>query len=160
MLGFGAINRFWQGVGMVIVRRSVRSAVVGVCLAGALLAAACGGGGDDNGGGGGGSGNGNVKLENVNTQNATPTPDTNRPEVVVEVKDNSFNPETITIKQGTKVVWKWVDTANAHSIMLSGTTSPEQTSGTYERVFDQKGVTYPYQCGVHGASMSGRIVVE
>jgi plastocyanin len=143
---------------MVIVRRSVRSAVIGVCLAGALLAAACGGGGDDNGGGG--SGDGDVKLENVNTQNATPTPDTNRPEVVVEVKDNSFNPETITIKQGTKVVWKWVDTSNSHSIMLSGTTSPEQTSGTYERVFDQKGVTYPYQCGVHGASMSGRIVVE
>ncbi|NJD66097.1 MAG: hypothetical protein FIB00_12830 [Chloroflexi bacterium] len=158
MLGFGAINRFWQGVGMVIVRGTVRSAVVGVCLAGALLAAACGGGGDDNGGGG--SGNDNVKIENVNQQNATATPDTNRPEVVVEVRDNSFNPETITVKQGTKVVWKWVDTSNSHSIMLSGTTSPEQTSGTYERVFDQKGVTYPYQCGVHGAAMSGRVVVE
>jgi plastocyanin len=143
---------------MVIVRRSVRSAAIGVCLAGALLAAACGGGGDDNGGGG--SGNGNVKIENVNQQNATPTPDTNRPEVVVEVRDNSFNPETITIKQGTKVVWKWVDTSNPHSVLLSGTVSPEQASGTYERVFDQKGVTYPYQCGVHGASMPGRIVVE
>lgn len=143
---------------MVIVRRSVRSAVGGVCLAGALLAAACGGGGDDNGGST--NGNDTVKIENVNQQNATPTPDTNRPEVVVEVKDNSFNPETITIKQGTKVVWKWVDTANSHSIMLSGTKSADQTSGTYERVFEQKGVSYPYQCGVHGASMSGRIVVE
>lgn len=141
---------------MVIVRRSVRSAAIGVCLAGALLAAACGGGGDDNGG----NGKEPVKIENVNQQGATPTPDTNRPEVVVEVRDNSFNPETITIKQGTKVVWKWVDTSNSHSVMLSGTTSPEQSSGTHERVFDQKGVSYPYQCGVHGASMPGRIVVE
>jgi plastocyanin len=121
-----------------------------------MLAAACGGGGDDNGGGG----DQQVKIENVNRQNATPTPDVNRPEVVIEVRDNSFTPETVTVKQGTRVIWKWVDTSNAHSILLSGTSSPEQTSGTYERVFDQKGVSYPYQCGVHGASMSGRIVVE
>ncbi len=144
---------------MVMVRRSaLLSVAVGASLAGALLAAACGGGGDDDGGEG--NGNAEVKLENVNQQNATPTPDTNRPEVVVEVKDNSFTPETITVKQGTKVVWKWVDTANPHSIMLSGVKSPEQSSGTYERIFDQKGVSYTYQCGVHGASMSGRIVVE
>jgi plastocyanin len=143
---------------MVIVRRSVRSAVVGACLAGALLAAACGGGGDDNGGGG--SGNGNVKIENVNQTGATPTPDDNRPEVIIEVKDNSFTPETVTVKQGTKVIWKWVDTTNSHSILLSGVESTKQSSGTYEKNFDQKGVSYPYQCGVHGASMSGRIVVE
>jgi len=49
---------------------------------------------------------------------------------------------------------------NPHSILLSGTKSPEQTSGTYARVFDQKGVSYPYQCAVHGAAMSGRIIVE
>lgn len=101
-----------------------------------------------------------MKLENVNKQNATPTPDTNRPVVEIEVKDNSFTPETITVKQGTKVVWKWVETSNQHSVLMSGVKSPEQSSGTYERNFDQKGVSYSYQCGVHGAAMAGRIVVE
>lgn len=143
---------------MVVVRRIGWSAAMGICAAGALLTAACGGGGDDNGGSGGGDQN--VKLENVNTQNATPTPDTNRPVVEIEVKDNAFSPETITVKQGTKVVWKWVGTSNQHSVLMSGVKSPEQSSGTYERNFDQKGVSYSYQCGVHGAAMAGRIVVE
>ena len=143
---------------MVIVWRGLRLATMGMFLGGSVLAAACGGGGDDDSDGG--NGNQQVVIENVNRQNATPTPDTNRPEVVIEVRDNSFNPETVTVKRGTKVVWKWVDTANKHSILISGVKSEEQSSGTHERVFDQAGVSYPYQCGVHGATMSGRIVVE
>jgi len=142
---------------MAFAKRGFGMVVAGACVAGALLTAACGGGGSDDGGNGG---SGSGKLENVNTQDATATPDTNRPEVVVEVRDGSFSPDVVTIKAGTKVVWKWVDTKQPHSIMLSGTKSPEQTSGTYERVFDQKGVTYPYQDGVSGAAMSGKIIVE
>ena len=67
--------------------------------------------------------------------------------------------ETVTIKAGTKVIWKWTGT-NPHSIQLSGTTSPEQTSGTYERTFDQRGSSFNYQCGVHKAAMAGKIVIE
>lgn len=145
---------------MVFAKRKLGAVVVGVCMAGALLTAACGGGGSDNGGSGGSAGDGGGKLENVNTQDATATPDTDRPEVVIEVRDGSFSPDVVTVKAGTKVIWKWVDTTQPHSILLSGTKSPEQTSGTYERIFDQKGVTYPYQDGVSGAAMSGKIIVE
>lgn len=142
---------------MVIVWRGLRLVAMGTVLGASMLAVACGGGGDDDGGG---NGNQQVVIENVNRQNATPTPDTNRPEVVIEVRDNSFSPETVTVKRGTKVIWKWVDTANSHSILISGVKSDEQSSGTHERIFDQAGVSYPYQCGVHGAAMLGRIVVE
>ena len=141
---------------MVLAKSGFGVVVLGLCLVGAAFTTACGGGGSGDSGSSGGSG----KLENVNTQDATPTPDTNRPEVVIEVHDGFFEPEVVTVKAGTKVVWKWVDTKNPHSIMLSGTKSPEQTTGTYERIFDQKGVTYPYQDGVSGAAMSGKIIVE
>ncbi len=82
---------------MIVVRRGLRPALIGMCVAGAMLAAACGGGGG--GGDSGGNGNQPVKIENVNKQGATPTPDTNRPEVVIEVHDNAFVPETVTVSR-------------------------------------------------------------
>ncbi len=122
-------------------------------LAGALALAACGGGGgDDNEDDGG--------LGNVQTDVGGPTKVVETIEQVIEVTDNAFAPETVTIKAGTKVIWKWTGTSNPHSIQLSGNTSPEQSSGTYERVFDQTGNSFAYQCGVHKAAMAGRIVIE
>jgi plastocyanin len=122
-------------------------------LVGSLFAvAACGGGGggdDDDAGA-----LGNVKID-APRNDSNPTD-----EVVIEVKDNEFSPAEVTIKSGTKVVWKWVGTQNPHSIQLSGNTSPEQSSGTYERTFDQTGNSFAYQCGVHKAAMTGRIIIE
>lgn len=102
-------------------RRIVGASFAGGVLAGSLFLAACGGGGDDS--------DSNVVLTNSNNEsgggsgaNAQATP---RPEATIEVKDNSFAPDTLTIKAGTKVTWKWSGTSNPHSIQISGQTSPE-----------------------------------
>jgi plastocyanin len=79
-------------------------------------------------------------------------------EQIIEVKDGSFSPDTVTIKAGTKVVWKW--TANVPcSLLMSGSAAPEQSSGTYERLFSTGGSTYSYQCAGKPA-MAGKITVE
>jgi plastocyanin len=64
------------------------------------------------------------------------------------------------VKAGTKIVWNWVGTSNPHSIQMLGKTSPEQTSGSFERVMDQSGSNITYQCGVHKEAMTARIVIE
>ena len=120
-------------------------------IAGALPLSACGGGG--------GGGDDNSVLSGVQTDVGTKTA-REVVEQVIDVKDNEFSPSSVTIKAGTKVVWKWTGTSNPHSIQLQGTTSPEQTSGSFERTFDQTGNSFAYQCGVHKEAMSGRIVIE
>lgn len=121
---------------------------LGVVLGGvALVAMACGGGGN---------GTADVKLENVNPNvNATEAP-VERPVQEIRVTDRGCEPAQVTIKARTRVVWKWENTASPIAIMLAGVSSPAQTSGEYQRDFDQAGVSYPYQCG----PATGRIVVE
>jgi plastocyanin len=80
--------------------------------------------------------------------------------VVIKVTDNAFTPAEVTVKKGTIVVWEWEGTSNPHSIQMQGTTSTEQSSGTFERTMDQPGISLAYQCGVHKAEMTGRIIVE
>ena len=134
---------------MINFRRIVGTGMAMAVLVGALPLAACGGGG-------GGGTDGPLVID-VNQEGNTPAA---RVEQVIEVKDNSFSPDSVTIKAGTKVIWKWVGTANPHSIQLGGQTSTEQSSGTFERNFEQSGGNFSYQCGVHGAAMAGKIVIE
>lgn len=79
---------------------------------------------------------------------------------VVNVQDNSFSPASVTIGAGEQVEWRWGG-ANAHSVVFDdGTQSEALTgSGTFTRTFAEPG-TYPYLCGIHGASMAGTVVVE
>lgn len=123
-------------------------------LALALAAAACGGGGDDNSD----SSLSSIKNSNISVgQQGSPTP---RPEVKIMISDNAFSPAVVTVKAGSKVTWEWSGN-NPHSVLLGGQDSGQKTgSGTYERSFDTPGSTINYQCGVHGAAMSGKIVVE
>jgi len=88
----------------------------------------------------------------------------------VQVGDNFFrsgrnstsNPAVDTIAAGGTVTWTWAG-VNPHSVESTGspsfTTSTVKTSGTYAFTFATPG-TYTYDCGVHGASMSGRVVVQ
>jgi len=59
------------------------------------------------------------------------------------------------------VTWTWA--GGSHSVESTGspsfTTSSTQASGTYAFTFTTAG-SYSYICGVHGASMSGRVVVQ
>jgi plastocyanin len=73
----------------------------------------------------------------------------------------SQNPAVTTIAIGGKVHWTWV--GGTHSVVtvpassLSG--GPSAPPFSYEHVFAVAG-TYQYICGIHGASMSGRINVR
>ena len=84
----------------------------------------------------------------------------------VEVGNNTFTPSERTVPAGTTVVWTWTNTgAVSHSVRSTGAPSfPSSAilagSGqTYVHQFDVAG-TYTYECEVHGAAMSGTIVVQ
>ena len=133
-----------------MVRRAVRCLLVagGVMVVAAMMSA-CGGGSSSNS-------TANSPTP-IGPARATATPP---PEVKIQIADNSFTPAELTVKAGTKVVWEWSGT-NPHSVLLSGRASDTLTgSGKFERVFDTPGTTFPYQCGVHGAAMAGKIIVQ
>jgi plastocyanin len=104
------------------------------------------GNGVDGGGGGGLAGAVNVGtgIQFVSSHNA------------------STNPAVDTITAGSAMTWTW--TGNLpHSVRSTGT--PAFTSsgvltgaGSYSVTFTTAG-TYKYDCGVHGAAMTGTIVV-
>ena len=115
--------------------------------------AACGGGGGDETTGPPGS--------NSNTR---------PPEGGIAVTNNAFSPGEKTVTTGTTVTWAWsscsggggydYETCVAHSVSFAdGTSSPTQEKGSYNRTFTAAG-SYRYQCAVHGATMSGTIIVQ
>lgn len=76
------------------------------------------------------------------------------------------NPALDTVPVGTAVTWTWSGTgATSHSVASQGSpsfTSSQVTTGsgkTYSVTFTAPG-TYTYDCAVHGAAMTGTIVVK
>jgi plastocyanin len=101
----------------------------------------------------------------------TPVTTTN---VVLLNPDLTFAPSTISVPAGTTVTWEWnsctggaggsggYGTCISHSVVFddgSNISSVVQDSGTFTRNFATVG-TFKYHCGVHGASMSGEVVVH
>ena len=95
------------------------------------------------------------------TMNPPPTGNTS-----VMVGDNFFNPVKLTVRVGTTVVWLQQGTS-VHTV-TSG--SPSSITGLFDSpilnpgqnftfMFSQTG-SFPYFCRVHGAMMSGTIVVQ
>ncbi len=87
-------------------------------------------------------------------------------QVSIEVGNNFFDPDERTVTAGTTVIWTWVSTgAISHSVESTGapgfTSSATKTGNgqTHSVQFTSPG-TYTYQCAVHGAAMSGTIVVQ
>src|SRR5262245_29293007 len=78
------------------------------------------------------------------------------------VHNTSQNPAVDTIAVGGKVTWTWRGAVN-HSVQSTGspsfTSSAIQATGTYQRTFNAAG-SYHYDCAVHGATMTGIIVVK
>lgn len=101
-----------------------------------------------------------------------PPPPPPPPANTVKVMNNSFTPGDLTVSAGTTVTWNW-DTCSggdpygnggvcvAHSVVLDdgSATSGTQSTGSYTHQFSQAG-TYPYHCAIHGAAMSGKVVVQ
>jgi plastocyanin len=132
-------------------------------------AAACGGGG------GGGSSTPTPTSPTSPSTPSTPTPSTPASPTAVAVENNNFSPAALTVAPGTTVRWTW-DTCSGtpdpyggaagqtcvdHSIVwdAGGSPSPTQSQGSYQRTFDAQG-TYTYHCAIHGAAMSGKVVVQ
>lgn len=90
----------------------------------------------------------------------------------VTVTNNAFSPGDLTVSAGTTVTWNWDSctgggpygdgqTCVSHSVVLDdgSASSSTQSTGSYSHQFTTAG-TYPYHCAVHGAAMSGKIVVK
>jgi plastocyanin len=97
-------------------------------------------------------------------ENNTPVPDvvTNTPSShFIEIKDNSFIPETLTIHKGDTV--SWINNDAAKHTVTSDSGSELQSdilpqSMSYVHTFDTAG-TYTYHCEFH-SNMIGKIIVE
>jgi plastocyanin len=95
---------------------------------------------------------------------ATPTAPPAPTVITVSVRDNSFNPSTITVPAGSTVRWV-VEGAAKHDVTGSGFGSGLLGPGdTYEWTFTTPG-DYSYSCDIHtipgtAARMLGRITVQ
>ena len=78
----------------------------------------------------------------------------------VGVHDSSFSPGRLTVKAGTKVVWKWRSSLPHNVTVTSGPRkfhSKTQSSGSFTAIPHKKG-TYNIICTVHGFRM--KLVVK
>lgn len=104
------------------------------------------------------------------SQSATPAPaspagaGSSQAASTIAVGDNTFTPATLTVRAGNAVTWNFAGARNPHSVVgtfggASVDSGTQTGSGTYQFTFATPG-TFQYQCGVHGAGMAGRVVVE
>jgi plastocyanin len=118
------------------------------------------------------------------TPSPTPTPTPTGMVTTVTVGPNgttSYSPSSVTIHAGDTVHWVWVSSGISHtvtsgsggtadgqfcsnggtaSVAACATASYAATVGnTYDHTFSTAG-TFPYFCEVHGAIMSGTVVVQ
>jgi plastocyanin len=80
---------------------------------------------------------------------------------LVGVYDNEFVPSSLTVTAGTTVTWEFHGSYSSHNVTFDNGSgaSPDLMTGTYTRTFSAVG-TFPYRCRIHGAAMSGSIVVQ
>lgn len=78
----------------------------------------------------------------------------------VVIKDIDFKPDTIRVKAGDTVVWRFEDKGIKHNVVADdGSFESETTdSGTFEHTFERPG-TYPYVCTLHAAQMKAEVEV-
>jgi plastocyanin len=90
----------------------------------------------------------------------------------VSVTNNAFSPGDMTIAKGASVTWNWNScsggdpygdgqTCVAHNVVMDdgSATSGSQSTGSYVHQFNAAG-TFAYHCAIHGAAMSGHVIVQ
>jgi plastocyanin len=78
----------------------------------------------------------------------------------VDIADFKFVPQTVTITAGDTVTWTNRDAA-AHSARVGGVgTTAVLTQGRSGSLVFMNAGTFPYDCGVHGSSMTGTVIVQ
>lgn len=76
----------------------------------------------------------------------------------ITIKNFAFNPNSITIKSGTTVVWTNKD-STAHTVTGDSFSSGQiQPGESFQFAFSTPG-TYNYHCSIH-PSMTGKIIVQ
>ena len=119
----------------------------------ALILPACGNYNGPYGGGGGAGGGGGGPVGSVTVGSGIQ---------FVSGHNSTQNPAIDTVAVGGTVTWTWSGTL-PHSVRSVGattfTSSATMSAGNYGVTFNTPG-TYQYDCAVHGAAMTGRIVVR
>jgi plastocyanin len=93
----------------------------------------------------------------TNSQKATTTVYVG--DAIVDVSDFKFDPQTVTIPQGGRVVW--VLRGGTHGVVADDNSFEGPTGSSwdpYVHIFTAAG-SYPYHCTVHGLSMRGTVIV-
>jgi plastocyanin len=119
-----------------------------------------------------GCGGGSTTGTDGGGRNPPPPPPPPPPANTITVRNNAFMPANLTVKPGASVTWNWNtcsggdgygngETCVPHSVVLDdgSATSIVQSTGRYSHQFATAGA-YTYHCSVHGAGMSGKIVVQ
>jgi plastocyanin len=138
----------------------MRNFLVGKCLSTlALLAlasvSACGGGGSS--------------TSNGVTDPGSGDPPVNASTTALTVSNDKYTPAHDSVGVGAQLSWTWNSctgdgyggsTCTSHSVTFDdGPSSAIQSSGTFNRTFATAG-TYKYHCKVHGAAMTGTVLVQ
>ena len=131
--------------------------IAGVIVFFVLKSGGNGNGGDDGGdGGGNGGGNGNGGDDGDGASGASGET------FIVKLENNSFTPDSFTIKKGDTVQWDLINGIN-HSVVStedvfdSGILTTSRRSWLYK--FNTEG-TFNYYCPAHEQFMTGAIIVE
>ncbi len=102
-------------------------------------------------------------MLSCSNDNSTTTPPPN----TVSIRDNLFDPATLTVAVGRVVVWRHEGTGT-HTV-TSGTptvnpgtlfdSGPLTNGGGFQFTFNAPG-TFPYFCRTHGVAQTGTIIVQ
>jgi len=76
---------------------------------------------------------------------------------VVELVGLSFQPRTINVPVGKRVLWRWTDSVVHNVVSDDFVSSKSQGGGAYAVSFDKPG-TFAYRCSLH-TGMDGTVVV-
>lgn len=80
----------------------------------------------------------------------------------VQVADNSFTPDAITVPVGTTVTWEWQGMTSSHNVTFGAGgpgNIPNRTSGSATLTFSTPG-TFNYSCTNHPPNMIGSVTVN
>jgi plastocyanin len=64
-------------------------------------------------------------------------------DATVTIRDQAFQPDTITIAAGEQVTWEWDDGETEHAVVGFDFEEPPRADGTFTRSFDEVG-SYDY----------------
>jgi plastocyanin len=97
-------------------------------------------------------------------------PPVNNSTTALTVSNDKYTPAHDSVGVGAQLTWSWNSctagdgynggTCTSHSVTFDdGPTSPIQNSGSFVRTFATPG-TYTYHCKIHGAAMTGSVLVQ